>query len=55
MITVLSITSVTAFMSLVLVADVITAESEIPFLSVNICLFVPSLHLSKDYFQSSPP
>ena len=42
LITALSITSVTAFMSWVL-ADVMKAESGMPFLSVKICLFVPSL------------
>ena len=36
---------VTAFMSWVL-ADVISADRGIPFLSVKICLFVPSLLLS---------
>lgn len=40
--TVLSTTSVTSFMSWVLAGD-ITADKGIPFLSVKICLFVPSL------------
>ena len=52
---VFSRTSVTAFISWVL-ADVITADRGIPFLSVKMCLFVPSLLLSaEDYFLSCPP
>ena len=45
LITILSTTFVTSLMSWVL-ADDMTAESGIPFLSVKICLFVPSLLLS---------
>lgn len=40
--TVLSTTAVTSFMSWVLAGD-ITADKGMPFLSVKICLFVPSL------------
>lgn len=47
--TVLSTTSVTSFMSWVLAGD-ITADKGIPFLSVKICLFVPSLLLSVGLF-----
>src|SRR5678809_434236 len=42
LITALSITSFTAFISCVF-ADVMTADIGMPFLSVKICLFVPSL------------
>ena len=45
LIIVLSTTSVTSFISWVLAEDM-TAESGIPFASVKICLFVPSLLLS---------
>ncbi len=45
LIIVLSITSVTSLMSWVLEDDM-TAESGTPFVSVKICLFVPSLPLS---------
>jgi hypothetical protein len=41
----LSITSVTSFMSCVL-ADDMTTDSGMPFLSVKMCLFVPGLLLS---------
>jgi len=45
LITMSSITSVTNFISWVL-ADDMTADRGIPFLSVKMCLFVPSLLLS---------
>ena len=45
LITMLSTTFVTSLMSWVLAED-ITADSGIPFLSVRMCLFVPSLPLS---------
>src|SRR6476620_7078435 len=45
LITVLSITSVTAFMSCIFADDII-ADKGIPCLSVKICLFVPTLLLS---------
>ena len=51
LITTLSITSVTAFMSCVF-ADVIAADKGIPCLSVKICLFVPSLLLSTGLLQT---
>ncbi len=55
LITELSITSITRSMSWVLAGD-ITADNGIPFLSVKICLFVPSLLLyQQDYFLFSPP
>ncbi len=56
LITILSITSVTTFTSWVFV-DVMTAavESGTPFLSVKICLFVPSLLLSIGLFPVFAP
>jgi hypothetical protein len=54
LITALSTTSVTRLMSWVL-ADDITADSGIPFLSVKICLFVPSLLLSVGLFPVLAP
>ena len=58
LITTSSMTSVTAFMSCLLVEYVITVGRGIPFLSVKICLFAwPNLLLSVGLFQSviSPP
>ena len=52
--TVLSTTSVTSFISWVLAGD-ITADKGIPFLSVKICLFVPSLLLSVGLFPVLAP
>jgi len=55
--TALSRTSVTTFI-LCLLADVVIVDTGIPFLSVKICLFVPSLLLSVgDYCPQSfsPP
>ena len=52
--TVLSTTSVTSFMSWVLAGD-ITTDNGIPFLSVKICLFVPSLLLSVGLFPVLSP
>jgi hypothetical protein len=46
LITVLSTTSVTRLMSCVLAADDITTDRGIPFFSVKMCLFMPSLLLS---------
>ena len=54
LITTLSTTSVTRLMSWVL-ADDITADNGIPFLSVKICLFVPSLLLSVGLFPVLAP
>ena len=51
---VLSATSVTRLMSWVL-ADDITTDRGTPFLSVKICLFVPSLLLSVGLFPVLPP
>ena len=50
----LSTTSVTRLMSWVLAEDM-TADSGIPFLSVKICLFVPSLLLSVGLFPVIAP
>ena len=57
LITTLSTTSVTSFMSWGLAEDIRTADRGIPCLSVKICLFaLHSLFLSvKDYFQQSSP
>jgi len=55
LITVLSTTYVTSFMSWVLAAGDITADKGIPFLSVKICLFVPSLLLSVGLFPVLAP
>jgi hypothetical protein len=52
--TVLSTTSVTSFVSWVLAEDM-TADKGIPFLSVKICLFVPSLLLSVGLFPVFAP
>ena len=54
LITALSITSVTAFMSCVFVDNII-ADKGIPCLSVKICLFVPSLLLSVGLLPVSAP
>ena len=54
LITALSTTSVTRLMSWVLAGD-ITADNGIPFLSVKICLFVPSLLLSVGLFPVFAP
>jgi hypothetical protein len=54
LITRLSTTSVTRLMSWVLAGD-ITTDSGIPFLSVKICLFVPSLLLSVGLFPVFAP
>jgi hypothetical protein len=51
---VLSATSVTRLMSWVL-ADDITTDRGTPFLSVKICLYVPSLLLSVGLFPVLPP
>ncbi len=53
LITTLSTTSVTCLISWVLAGD-ITTDKGTPLLSVKICLFVPRLLLSVDYFRSSP-
>jgi len=57
LITELSITSATAFMSWVLTAEVITVDNGIPFLYVKRCLFVPILLLSTGIisFSHRPP
>ena len=54
LITALSTTSVTRLISWVL-ADDMTADNGIPFLSVKICLFVPSLLLSTGVFPVLSP
>jgi hypothetical protein len=54
LITALSTTSVTRLMSWVLAGD-ITADRGIPFLSVKMCLFVPSLLLSVELFPVLAP
>ena len=54
LITALSTTSDTRLMSWVLAGD-ITADNGIPFLSVKICLFVPSLLLSVGLFPVFAP
>ena len=54
LITALSTTSDTRLMSWVLAGD-ITADNGIPFLSVKICLFVPSLLLSTGLFPVFAP
>ena len=54
LITALSTTSVTRLISWVLAGD-ITADNGIPFLSVKICLFVPSLLLSTGLFPVFAP
>ncbi len=53
-ITALSTTSVIRLMSWVLAGD-ITADRGIPFLSVKMCLFVPSLLLSVGLFPVLAP
>ena len=52
--TMLSTTFVTSLMSWVL-AEEITADSGMPFLSVRMCLFVPSLPLSVGLFPGHRP
>src|SRR5580765_5256673 len=56
LITMLSATFVTSLMSWVLAEDM-TADSGMPFLSVRMCLFAPSLPLSVGLFPSviAPP
>ena len=54
LITMLSTTFVTSLMSWVL-AEEITADSGMPFLSVRMCLFVPSLLLSVGLFPGHRP
>ena len=50
----LSTTSITSLISCVLAGD-ITTDSGIPFLSVKMCLFVPSLLLSTGLFPVIAP
>lgn len=54
LITALSTTSITSFMSWVLAGD-ITTDRGIPFFSVKMCLFVPSLLLSVGLFPVLAP
>ena len=54
LITMLSTTFVTSLMSWVLAEDM-TADSGMPFLSVRMCLFVPSLPLSVGLFPVIAP